>query len=145
MSLRTRRGGYTLIEVLTVSIVIGILAGIATPQLSRAIDRAGAAKVAADAHNLTLAVRSFMAAGGTLPPSGEWGIAPGAMNAYLEETMLFTFRDLEYRFVTQPAIGAAQLWVQYPAESGIGVALQRFRRPGEVTWTPTRTTFVLAR
>lgn len=128
-----------------VSVVVGILAGIATPQLSRAIDRAGAAKVVADAHNLGLAVRSFMAAGGTLPATSDPGVAPTGLSAYLEETMSFTFRDLEYRFVTQPAIDAAQLWVDYPAESGIGIALQRFRRPGEVTWTPTRTTFVLVK
>lgn len=145
MSRRHRRGGFTLMEVLTVSIVVGILAGIATPQLSRAIHRAGAAKVVADAHNLTLAVRSFIAAGGTLPASSEWAVPPTDLSPFLEETMAFTFRDLEYRFVTQPEVGIAQLWVEYPAESGLGEALQRFRRPGEVTWTPTRTTFVLVK
>lgn len=140
-----RRAGYTLIEVLTVSVLVGILAGIATPQLSRAIHRAGAAKVVADAHNLTLAVRAFMAAGGTLPETSEWGVAPTGLSQYLEESLAFTFRDVQYRFVTQPAIGVAQLWVGYDAESGVGIALQRFRRPGEVTWTPTRTTFVLVK
>jgi prepilin-type N-terminal cleavage/methylation domain-containing protein len=139
------RAGYTLIEVLTVSLLLGALAGIATPQLSRAIHRAGAAKVVADAHNLSLAVRGFVTAGGTLPASSDWGVAPTGLNAYLEETMAFAFRDVEYRFVTQPDIGVAQLWVGYAAESGVGEALQRFRRPGEVTWTPTRTTFVLVK
>ncbi|NJD18163.1 MAG: prepilin-type N-terminal cleavage/methylation domain-containing protein [Gemmatimonadetes bacterium] len=139
------RAGYTLIEVLTVSILLGALAGIATPQLSRAIHRAGAAKVVADAHNLTLAVRAFMAAGGTLPASSDWGVAPTGLSSFLEETTAFTFRDVEYRFVTQPEIGVAQLWVGYDAASGIGEALQRFRRPGEVTWTPTRTTFILVK
>lgn len=143
MSRAHRRGGYTLIEVLTVAVMLGALAGIATPMLSRAIYRAGAAKVVADAHNLTLAVRSFAAAGGTLPESSDWGVAPTGLAAYLEETMAFTFRDVEYRFVTEPDIGVAQLWVRYDPESGVGEALQRFRRPGEVTWTPTRTTFVL--
>ncbi|HSW29789.1 MAG TPA: prepilin-type N-terminal cleavage/methylation domain-containing protein [Longimicrobiales bacterium] len=145
MSRPLGRAGFTLIEVLTVSLLLGALAGIATPQLSRAIDRAGAAKVVADAHNLTLATRAFMAAGGTLPASSEWGVAPTGLSAYLEETMPFAFRDVEYRFVTQPDIGVAQLWVGYEAESGVGEALQRFRRPGEVTWTPTRTTFVLVK
>ena len=145
MSRVRSRAGYTLIEVLTVSILLGALAGIATPQLSRAIHRAGAAKVVADAHNLTLAVRAFTAAGGTLPASSEWGVTPTGLSSFLEETMSFTFRDVEYRFVTQPEIGVAQLWVGYEAESGIGQALQRFRRPGEVTWTPTRTTFVLVK
>jgi len=145
MSRPNRRAGFTLIEVLTVSVLLGALAGIATPQLSRAIHRAGAAKVVADAHNLSLAVRGFTAAGGILPPSSDWGIPPTGLDAYLEETMAFTFRDVEYRFVTQPAIGVAQLWVGYDEGSGIGEALQRFRRPGEVTWTPTRTTIVLVK
>ena len=145
MSRPRGRAGFTLIEVLTVSVLLGALAGIATPQLARAIHRAGAAKVVADAHNLTLAVRAFTTAGGTLPASSEWGVAPTGLSAYLEETMPFAFRDVQYRFVTQPDIGVAQLWVGYDVESGVGAALQRFRRPGEVTWTPTRTTFVLAK
>jgi prepilin-type N-terminal cleavage/methylation domain-containing protein len=145
MSRRRRRGGYTLIEVLTVAVVLGILAGISTPMLSRAIYRAGAAKVVADAHNLTLAVRAFLTAGGTLPQSSQWGEAPTGLSTFLEETMTFTYRDLEYRFVTQPNQGVAELWVRYDNDSGVGIALQRFRRPGEVTWTPTRTTFVLAK
>jgi prepilin-type N-terminal cleavage/methylation domain-containing protein len=145
MSRPHRHAGFTLIEVLTVSVLVGVLAGIATPQLSRVIHRAGAAKVVADAHNLTLAVRAFTAAGGTLPASSEWGVPPTGLSAYLEETMAFTFRDVEYRFITLPDIGVAQLWIGYPADSGIGEALQRFRRPGEVTWTPTRTTFVLVK
>jgi prepilin-type N-terminal cleavage/methylation domain-containing protein len=76
MSRRRRSGGYTLIEVLTVAIMLGVLAGISTPMLARAIHRAGAAKVVADAHNMTLAVRAFSAAGGTLPETSEWGVAP---------------------------------------------------------------------
>ena len=67
MSRPNGRAGFTLIEVLTVSVLLGALAGIATPQLSRAIHRAAAAKVVADAHNLSLAARAFTAAGGTLP------------------------------------------------------------------------------
>jgi len=145
MSRPHRRAGFTLIEVLTVSVLLGALAGIATPQLSRAIHRASAAKVVADAHNLTLAVRAFTAAGGTLPATSEWGVPPTGLSAYLEESMAFTFRDVQYRFVTQPDIGIAQLWVGYDPASGVGEALQRFRRPGEVTWTPTRTTFVLVK
>jgi prepilin-type N-terminal cleavage/methylation domain-containing protein len=145
MSRRRHRGGYTLIEVLVVAIMLGVLAGISTPMLSRAIYRAGAAKVVADAHNLTLAVRAFVAAGGTLPKSSGWGESPTGLSAFLEETLVFTFRDVEYRLVTQPNIGGAELWVRYDKGSGVGEALQRFRRPGEVTWTPTRTTIVLAK
>lgn len=143
MSRPNRKGGFTLIEVLIVSVIVGILAGITTPSLSRVLDRAGATKVQADVHTLSVATRSFLEAGGTLPPTADPGVPPIELNAYIEEHMTFTFRDATYRFVTQPAMGAAQLWVDYPATSGLGVALRRLRRTGMVTWTPTRTTFVL--
>ena len=38
---------------------------------------------------------------------------------------------------------APGLGVEFLSE--LGEALQRFRRPGSVTWTSTRTTFVLAK
>jgi len=140
----SNRGGFTLVEMLIVSVIVGILAGIATPSLTRAVDRAAAAKVAADARTITVAVRSFVETGGTLPASEAPGVGPSTLGPYLEANMTFTFRDTVYRFVTQPAIGGAQLWVDYPVGSGVGNALQRFRNTGTVTWTPTRTTFVLA-
>lgn len=139
------RGGFTLVEVLIVAVIVGILAGVGGPRLGRAVDKAAATKVVADARNLTIATRSFLEAGGTLPATSDWGVAPSDLAPFLEEAMTFSFRDAEYRFVTQPLLGTAQLWVQYPAGSGLGDALQPFRRDGEVTWTPTRTTFYLAK
>lgn len=145
MKSKARRAGFTLIEILTVSVIVGILAGIATPALTGAIHRASAAKVVTDMRLLSVATRSYLQNGGTLPPTEAWNVAPSALGEFLEETMTFSFRDAQYRFVTQPALDAAQLWVEYPVGSGLGEALERFRRPGEITWTPTRTTFVLVR
>jgi len=142
---KTQRAGFTLIEVITVAVVIGILAGIAMPKLSGAVSRAAAAKVVADARMLSVATISYLENGGTLPPTEPWLTPPAALNEFLEETMPFSFRDAQYRFVTVPAIDNAQLWVEYPSGSELGEALQRFRRPGSVTWTSTRTTFVLAK
>lgn len=137
------RAGFTMIEITVVSIFLGVLAGIAMPSLVRAVDRAAATKVVTDARILAVAVRSYMEAGGTLPATTDWGQAPTALDEYLQENMAFTFRDAEYRLVTQPAIDDAQLWVRYPAESGLGAALITHRNGTTVTWTPTRTTFFL--
>lgn len=145
MSTARRRGGFTLVEVLIVAVLIGVLTGIATPSFGRVIHRAAAARVVSDVRNLSVAVRSFLEAGGTLPHSSPWAVAPTELAPYLEESMPFSFRDVEYRFVTQPNIEVAQLWVRYPVGSPLGEALERYRRPGDITWTPTRTTFVLAR
>ena len=143
--LRPIRGcdGFTLTEALLVAAMLGIMAGFAVPHISEAIDNAAAASVAGDAHNVGLAVNQFLQAGGTLPPTGNAGEVPTGLQEYLEETMTFSRRDAIYRLVTQPVSGTAQLWVDYPTGSPMGYALQAFREPGRVTWTPTRTTFFL--
>lgn len=137
------RLGFTLIEVLIVSVILGVLAGISIPPLTRAANRAAAAKVVADARNLSLAVRQYLEEGNTLPEGGDWGESPTGLGQYLDENMTFTFRDAEYRFVTDPSLGDAQLWVRYPEGSGLGAALMTHRNGSTITWTPTRTTFFL--
>ena len=72
-------------------------------------------------------------------------MAPQGLETYLQEDMPFTFRDAEYRFVSQTVKGTAQLWVRYPVGSGLGAALANHRNGTTITWTPTRTTFFLVR
>ncbi len=143
MNHRSDRGGFTLIELLVVAAILGILSGIMVPNLGRTVDRAAAARVVSDARTLSFASRSFLDSGGTLPASGEWGVAPSGLEEYLQENMTFTFRDTSYRYVTQPELDGAQLWVGYPVGSPLGAALQRHRNETTITWTPTRTTFIL--
>lgn len=143
MSRPSSRSGFTLIEVLVVSVIVGILAGLSLPVLTRQIDRAAATKVVADARTIEVAVRSFVEAGGSLPPSSPWGQAPTALDAFLPQEMTFTYRDAEFRFVTLPVLGKATLRVRYPVGSGLGEALLKHRRPPAITWTPTLTTFQL--
>ncbi|MFC1660938.1 type II secretion system protein [Gemmatimonadota bacterium] len=143
--MRNARGGFTLIEVLIVLVVIGILAGLSLPSLTRAIAKADAARVVSDVRTVDLALRSYLEAGGEMPRSGRWGEAPDALNEYLQENMSFEYKDLDYRLTTQRRAGTAQLRVRYPRRSPIGEALKSYRRPGVVTWTTRRTTFVLAR
>jgi len=137
------RRGFTLVEVLIVSVVVGVLAGMTLPSLTRAVDRAAAAKVVSDARNLSLAVRQYLEVGNTLPAGGDWGESPTGLGDYFQENMTFTFRNAEYRFVTDPTAGDAQLWVRYPVGSGLGAALMTHRNGTTVTWTSTRTTFFL--
>lgn len=137
------RGGFTLVEVLVVAVILGILAGVSLPSLTRAVDRAAAAKVVSDARTVSLAVRQHLEEGKTLPDGDDWGEPPTGLDEYLQENMTFTFRDAEYRFVTTPALDDAQLWVRYPEGSGLGAALLSHRNGTTITWTPTRTTFLL--
>lgn len=136
------RRGFTFVEVLIVAVLIGILAGIALPYLAKAVDRASAAKVVSDARTLSLAARQHLEEGNDLPPTEDWGVFPTDLGRYVQANLPFTFRDAEYRFVSQPGLDDAQLWVRYPEESGIAQALKG-HRGSTVTWTPTRTTFFL--
>lgn len=137
------RRGFTLVEVILVASMVGILSGIAIPYLGRAVNRAAAAKVVADARTVSLAVRQYLEEGKTLPGSSDWGESPTGLDPYLQENMDFTFRDAEYRFVTQRMLDHAELWVRYPNGSGVGAGLKSHRNGTTVTWTPTRTTFFL--
>lgn len=141
--MRRDRRGFSLVEVVLVSVLLGILAGISVPSLGRAVDRAAAAKVVSDARTLSLAVRQYLEAGNTLPAGNDWGEPPTGLGNFLQENMTFTFRDADFRFVTQPSIDDAQLWVRYPEGSGLGAALRTHRNGTTITWTPTRTTFFL--
>lgn len=137
------RGGFTFIEVLIVSLIVGILAGLSIPYLGRAVDRAAAAKVVADARTVTLAVRQAIEEGDTLPATSDWGVPPAGLEEYLQENMTFTFRDAEYRYVKLPVTGDAQFWVRYPLGSGTGSGLKAHRNGSSITWTPIMTTFAL--
>ena len=61
--------GFTLIELLVVVLIIGILASIALPQYTKAVERARAAEAAVDMGVLTQAVDRYVLESG-LPTSG---------------------------------------------------------------------------
>lgn len=137
------RGGFTLTEVLLVAAIIGALTGIAAPRLMRALDKTAATRIVADARSLDLASRAYVQSGVPLPATGAPGEFPTVLAPYVDGEIDFRFRGTVYRYVTQPALETAQLWVDHPEGSAIAAALQEFRNRATVTWTPTRTTFFL--
>lgn len=138
--LSRRRNGFTFIELLIVLLMIGILAGLALPNLRDTVYRADAAKIVGDARAVELAVRSYTADKGGYPSGAGWGTVPPDLVPYLPSNMPFTYKGLDYRLVTQVSAPNVRLEVQYPAGDGAGLALQQFAGPN-VTWTATRTTF----
>lgn len=131
------RRGFTLMELLTTLIVVGILAGVAIPKLQAAIYSAEAARVAADMTLVRTAMFQFREENGSLPSTSDWGAIPPDLVPYLN--IQFTYKDLDYRLVTTDGQGRIDFKVRYAVESKIGVALQRFSRPGSeagsVLWT----------
>jgi general secretion pathway protein G len=66
---RQHRSGFTLVEVLLVIVIIGILAGIAVPQLMKSRDKADIGKAKAEIKNLSTAVDMYKIDTGLYPNS----------------------------------------------------------------------------
>lgn len=143
MRARASRGGFSLIEMALVAVVLGILAGVSLPSLTRAIHRADAARIMTDVRNVEMAVQAHLEDTGRLPRTGRWGQVPADLVPYLPESITFQYKHLQYRLVVNRRRGRVRLQVRYPRNDAIGEALKRFRRAGEVSWTRRRTTFIL--
>jgi len=89
-----RRAGFTIVELLTVMIVLGLLAGIALLKYIDLRHRARAAEAANDLHSIRLAAYSAMYETGSWPAEVGPGIVPAGMVPYLPRS--FTFDKPEY-------------------------------------------------
>lgn len=141
-----RRGGFTIIELLTVLTLIGILAGLGVPSLRSAVDRADATRVVTDMRAVRQALFTYREDSGGLPRTARWGTVPPELRPYIDGVQ-FTYKELEYRLRVNNGRGRVDLLVRYPRGSRIGAALQRFRRPGRdsgsVLWNSRQTRFRL--
>jgi prepilin-type N-terminal cleavage/methylation domain-containing protein len=137
---RRRCRGFTYIELLVVFVVLGILAGLAVPKIRSASSKADAARVVSDARSVDLAVQGYLNDQDALPSSGGWGVTPPQLTTYLPTGMAFSYKNLDYRLVTQAKQATSYLEVRYANKDLIGIALQRFVGT-DVTWTKTKTTF----
>ena len=137
------RDGFSIVEAAIVAAFLGILAGIAIPNLTRAIHRADAARIVNDVHAVEVGLRAHVEETGVLPGTGAWNTVPDDLIPYLRENMTFSYRHIDYRLVTNLNRGRARFRVRYPANDAIGEALKRFRRDGAVTWSTTETVFIL--
>jgi prepilin-type N-terminal cleavage/methylation domain-containing protein len=102
--IRSRRG-FTIIELLIVTAVIGILAAIAIPKLGSAVRKANAAAILSDYNVVRVAAAQFAADGGSYPGNKGWRSVPTELEAYLPDGFDFDFEDrlAEYRWRKWPA------------------------------------------
>lgn len=149
MTTPDRRRGFSLIELLTVMLIIGILAGIAIPQLRGAVGKADAARVVSDVNTIRLAAHDHLAEHSVFPSSGGQGSVPADMADDLPDGFPFSFEDVTYTWMSLQLFGTSFwgrelgiVWVRYPSDSPVGRALQS-HRSNTAFWTPTQMLFLI--
>ncbi len=80
-----RRGGFTLVELLVVASIVGILAGLAIPNLRTMIYRARATEVAGDMEVVRVAALTYNAENHSWPAEAPLGTVPAELVPYLPE------------------------------------------------------------
>ena len=90
-----RRGGFTLVELLVVVAIVGILTGLAIPNLRTVVVRARAADVAADLDVVRVAVLQYNADAHVWPAESGAGETPAELVDYLPAG--FTFQGDGYQ------------------------------------------------
>ena len=86
----SRRGGFTLVEILLVSAMLGILASIAIANMRPSIQRARAADAAADMEVVRVATVSYQADLHSWPAEAAAGAIPPGLDSYLPEGFIFS-------------------------------------------------------
>lgn len=84
-----RRGGFTLVELMVVAAIVGILAGLAIPNLRTVLMRARATELAGDMDVVRTAVLSYNGERHTWPAESAAGSIPGGLEDYLPEGYSF--------------------------------------------------------
>lgn len=77
------RGGFTLVEIVVVIIIIGIMAALIGPRIFSRVGQSKAATATSNAAALSTAVKTYMADYGSLPPSIDaLATKPGTSGGY---------------------------------------------------------------
>lgn len=100
----SKRGGFTLVELLVVAAIIGILAGLAIPNLRTVLVRARAAELAGDLEVVRVATQNFNGQNHAWPAEAPAGSVPPELVPYLPENYSFNRNgyDLDYENWTLP-------------------------------------------
>lgn len=96
------RGGFTLVELLVTVSIVGILAGLAIPNMANMTFRARATSVAADIEAIRVATVSYNANAHAWPGEAASGTVPPELVGYLPEGFSFQGNGYEIDFENIP-------------------------------------------
>lgn len=100
-----RDGGFTIVELLVVVSIVGILAGLAIPNMRTVLMRARATEVAADFEVVRVAAAQYNADSSLWPPETTLGVVPPELEEYLPDGFDFQGNgyELDYERWDLPA------------------------------------------
>ena len=101
---RLGRAGFTLVELLVTVSIVGILAGLAIPNMRNMTFRARATSVAADLEVLRVATLSFNGDMHAWPAEVASGVVPPELNGFLPDGFSFQGNGYEIDFENVPLI-----------------------------------------
>lgn len=93
-----RRAGFTLIELLMTMSIVGILAGLAIPNLRSMTFRARATEVAGDLEVVRVAILSYNADNHRWPADASQGTVPPELDGYLPDGFSFQGNGYELKY-----------------------------------------------
>jgi prepilin-type N-terminal cleavage/methylation domain-containing protein len=92
---RTRRAGFTLVELLLVMVIISILAGLAIPNYRIMVTKARAADLLGRVDVVEHAAQGYLGDNSTWPADAGPGSIPSGVTTYLPENFAFTGEDYQ--------------------------------------------------
>jgi prepilin-type N-terminal cleavage/methylation domain-containing protein len=130
----SRRGGFTLVELVIVMAVVGLLAAIGMPNLQRAILKARATAAVSELHVVRGAVMSYVNDTQSWPADAARGQIPSGLEVYLQDgfsfaSEAFTIDYDNWSEVSEGFIGLAII----TTDSDLGTAMMDIL--GSNAWT----------
>jgi prepilin-type N-terminal cleavage/methylation domain-containing protein len=120
---RSDRRGLTLVELLMALLLVAILAGASVPIYSGATKRAEAARVIADAHVVSQALREYHFRQSRYPATAALGEVPPELVPHLPDGFRFAYGPARYRFRNWGQGGAPRARDRRPARPAVGLEI----------------------
>lgn len=143
--------GFSLAELVVVVMIVGIVAGIALPNIRSALFMAEAVHIVSDVSTIRLAAYTYLSETGDFPSSGGFGIAPPQLANHLPDGFPFTYKNVEYAFWSFNLFGGGGFWgtkklgivmVSFPNQPELAQALESHMGP-DALWGTTIMWFLL--
>ena len=136
------RGGFTLVELILVVVIVSILAGLAIPNYQNVVTKARAADLLGRVDVVEHAVQSYLGDNNAWPIDSAAGVVPSGITTYLPANFLFTGEDFQLDWEN----GGGLIGVGIVTDNeALGNALVELAGPGRWFVSGNRYVFILDR